>query len=110
VCVVNSPTECFVVPADAQAMATKRWQARYSLWEQPLSILSGGRYLERNQAQGASEGGALVQDYYVSFLANVCSLRVCPFTIRFLTCILLFASFCLSWQVWTQGERCNNLY
>jgi hypothetical protein len=101
-------------------MATKRWQARYSLWEQPLSILSGGRYLERNQAQGASEGGALVQgaseggalvqDYYVSFLANVCSLRVCPFTIRFLTCILLFASFCLSWQVWTQGERCNNLY
>jgi hypothetical protein len=62
---LNSPTECFLMPPEAQEMASARWQGRYSIWEQPLSTLTSGRYLERNQATAATEGGVLVQDYFV---------------------------------------------
>eukprot|EP00041_Stephanoeca_diplocostata_P005745 m.67962 g.67962 ORF g.67962 m.67962 type:complete len:567 (-) comp15974_c0_seq1:1323-3023(-) len=47
-----SPTEVHFVPAAARDTAVQRYSeiGVHSLWEKPIEVLSGGRYLERNEA------------------------------------------------------------
>jgi len=46
-----SPTECFAVPPEARAAATRRYHqwSLHSLWYAPTRVLSGSRYLEKNE-------------------------------------------------------------
>lgn len=60
-----SPTEVFSVPAEAHAEATRRYNTLsiHTPWERAVALLSGNRYLEKNEPLRVN--GRLLQDCQV---------------------------------------------